>query len=424
MQGKNIKSIVVAKPDAILKGRIRLPASKSISNRLLMIGALCGKNFPIGNLSEADDTILLQKLITLILAVADRSKVVELDTGNAGTVMRFLTAWLAMVPGKWLLTGSDRMKQRPIGILVDALNHLGASIDYLAKPGYPPLLIRGRQLTHNELVIDPGVSSQFTTALLLIAPYLPQGLILTLKGSGVSSPYVKMTIKLMQSYGAVIKEGKTRIHVKPGLYRPHEFQVESDWSAAAFWYEACVLADVVDIELIGLLENSIQGDAILPGVFLNFGIISEFTPDGLRLTKVRKMSDGFYFDFTDYPDIAQAVIAACAGMGIRGRFEGLKSLQIKETDRLLALKNEISKLGISVELSTHADILSALEIKSSKSSLPGGLTFETYGDHRMAMALAPLALKSGSVKILNPDVVVKSYPHFWKDLQRAGFEIY
>jgi len=424
MQGKNVKSIVVAKPDTILRGTIRLPASKSISNRLLMIGALCGEKFTVGNLSEADDTILLQKLIARILTEVDRSKVVELDTANAGTVMRFLTAWLAMVPGRWLLTGSERMKQRPIGILVDALNHLGASIDYLAKPGYPPLLIRGKELTQHELVIDQGVSSQFTTALLLIAPYLPEGLILALKGSGVSSPYVKMTINLMQSYGAMIKEGKTRIHVKPGLYSPHEVHVESDWSAAAFWYEAAVLADVVDIELIGLVENSIQGDAILPGVFRNFGIVSEFTQDGVRLTKVRKKSDGFYFDFTDYPDIAQAVITACAGMGIRGRFEGLRSLQIKETDRVQALKNEISKLGISVELSTQADILSALEIKSSKSALPGGLTFETYGDHRMAMALAPLALKSGSVKILNPDVVVKSYPHFWKDLQQVGFEIY
>ena len=406
-----------------MKGTIRLPASKSISNRLLMIGALSGTNFPFGNLSEADDTVLLQKLIGSVQSSVARKKVVELDAGNAGTVMRFLTAWLSMTPGKWVVAGSERMKERPIGILVDALNHLGASIDYLAKPGYPPLLIRGKELKGRELLIDPGVSSQFTSALLLIAPYLPDGLILTLKGSAVSAPYVKMTMKLMKSYGAMIREGKTRIHVQPGSYKPHDFTVEADWSAAAFWYEAAVLAEVVDIELLGLRADSIQGDSILPEVYRNFGIVTEFTQNGVRLTRLRKKNDGFYFDFTDHPDIAQSVIAACAGMRIRGRFEGLKSLQIKETDRLRALKNEIAKLGIAVELSTQGDSLSALEIKTSNTSFPGSLSFETYGDHRMAMALAPLALKCGTVKILNPDVVVKSYPHFWSDLQQVGFRV-
>ena len=180
----------------------------------------------------------------------------------------------------------------------------------------------------------------------------------------------------------------------------------------------------MDIELIGLQQDSIQGDAILPAVYQNFGIVTEFTGKGIRLTKMRKKIDGFYFDFNDYPDIAQAVIATCAGMRIRGRFEGLKSLQIKETDRLQALKNEISKLGIAVEISTQSESLVTLEIKSSKLSFPGGLIFETYGDHRMAMALAPLVMKSGSLKIMNPDIVAKSYPQFWKDLQIAGFDIH
>ena len=423
MLTRNIKSIVIAKPDKILKGCIRLPASKSISNRLLMIRALSGNDFEIRNLSEAEDTVLLQKLIASVNAGIATNKPKELDAGMAGTVMRFLTAWLAIRDGKWVVTGSERMKQRPIGILVEALNYLGASIDYLAKPGYPPLLIRGTKLHSRELGVDAGVSSQFTTALLLIAPYLHDGLIINLKGKAVSSPYVKMTIKQMELSGARIKEGKTRISVKPGLYLPVDFTVEADWSAASFWYEAAVFAEDVDIELVGLQADSLQGDSVLPMVYQNFGIKTEFTTKGIRLTKIRRKIDGFYFDFTHCPDIAQSVIATCAGLGIRGRFEGLKSLQIKETDRLRAMKNEISKLGIAIELINEGDGNTAMEIKSSKGSFPPGLTFETYGDHRMAMAMAPLVLKTGTLKIMNPDVVVKSYPNYWKDLTSAGFDL-
>ena len=419
-----MKSIVISNPDKILKGSIQLPASKSISNRLLLIRAISGKDFIINNLSDADDTVLLQKLLSTILQRTDRKKVVELDTANAGTVMRFLTSYLSMMPGKWVLTGSDRMKQRPIGILTDALKQLGASIDFLAKPGYPPLLIGGGGLHGRELTIDSGVSSQFTTALLLVAPNLPDGLILHLKGRTVSSPYVELTIRLMQLFGLKVKLGKTRIHVKPGIYDPHEFTVESDWSAAAFWYEAAVFANDVDLELQGLSLDSLQGDSILPVIYQNFGISTEFTDHGIHLTKRQKKIDGFYFDFTDFPDIAQAVIATCAGIGIRGRFEGVQSLQIKETDRLRAMKNEVEKLGIHVAFSGDGDIITALEIKPTKPAFPNGLTFETYGDHRTAMSLAPFALKTEMVKILNPDVVVKSYPRFWEHLKNTGFEVH
>ena len=418
-----MKTILISKPDKILKGRIPLPASKSISNRLLMIRAVSGKDFHINNLSRADDTWLLQKLIATISAGHGRKNVMDLDSANAGTVMRFLTAWLSAKPGKWVLTGSDRMKQRPIGMLAEALKHLGASIEYLSKPGYPPLLITGTKLTGREVTIDPGVSSQFTTALLLIAPYLEHGLILHLKGDKISTPYVDMTIHLMQAFGARIKAGKTRIHVAPGSYDPVEYTVESDWSAASYWYEAAVFADEVELELVGLKFESIQGDAILPAIYQNFGIRTEFTSTGVRLTKVRKKIDGFFFDFTDYPDIAQSVIVTCAGLGIRGRFEGLKSLQIKETDRLQALKNEIEKLNLKVTASNKGDDLPALEIGASKSVFRPGLAFETYGDHRMAMTLAPLALKTGPLKIHNPDVVEKSYPDFWEHLKMTGFEI-
>ena len=416
-----MKSIIITKPDKILRGSIMLPASKSISNRLLMIRALSGNDFPIGNLSEAEDTRLLEKLLETVLQGIGRKKVVELDAANAGTVMRFLTSFLAMTPGKWVLTGSDRMKQRPIGILADAMKHLGASIDFLAKPGFPPMLITGSELHGKELTIDSGISSQFTTALLLIGPYLPDGLILHLKGKTVSSPYSEMTIRLMQLFGAKVKQGKTRIHVQPGVYEPHEVSVESDWSAAAFWYEAAVFAEEVDLELLGLRFESLQGDAILPAIYQNFGIRTEFTGQGIRLTKLNKKIDGFYFDFTDFPDIAQAVIATCAGIGIRGRFEGVQSLQIKETDRLRAMKNEIEKLGIKVAFSGESDLITALEIKPTKPAFPAGLTFETYGDHRTAMTLAPLAMKTSSLKIRNPDVVVKSYPDFWEHMKSLGF---
>ena len=200
--------------------------------------------------------------------------------------------------------------------------------------------------------------------------------------------------------------------------------VESDWSAAAFWYEAAVFADEVDLVLLGLQQDSLQGDAILPMVYQNFGIITEFTSEGVRLTKIRKKIDGFYFDFHDYPDIAQAVIATCAGIGIRGRFEGVQRLQIKETDRMRAMKNALEKLGIQVAFFGEGDLITAIEIKPTKLVFPVGLAFETYGDHRMAMALAPFAFKTGTLKILNPDVVVKSYPQHWKDLQMVGFEIH
>jgi 3-phosphoshikimate 1-carboxyvinyltransferase len=418
-----MKSIILGKPDKTLRGDIMLPASKSISNRMLIIHALSGNRLPIPNLSEAADTTLLQKLLSVILSGNGKKKVVELDTANAGTVMRFLTAFLSMKPGKWVLTGSERMKQRPIGILADALIHLGADIEYLAKPGYPPLLINGKPLPGRVLTIDPEVSSQFTTALLLIAPLLPQGMILHLRGKPVSMAYTAMTIRLMELYGATVKQGKTRIHVRSGMYLHKSIPVEADWSAAAFWYESAVFADDVDLALRGLRFDSLQGDAILPAIYQNFGIRTEFTETGVRLTKVVKSIDGFYFDFSNYPDIAQAVIATCAGIGIRGRFEGVQTLQIKETDRLRAMKNEIEKLGIQIAYAGHKDLISALEIHPVKPAFPSGLAFDSYGDHRTAMSLAPIAFKAGTLKIINPDVVAKSYPTFWEHLREVGFTI-
>ncbi|MFZ4522613.1 MAG: 3-phosphoshikimate 1-carboxyvinyltransferase [Bacteroidales bacterium] len=418
-----MRSNIISKKDKTIKGTIRLPASKSISNRLLMIKALYGSDLKINNLSEADDTVLLQRLLATINDRSKRQAVIELDAANAGTVLRFLTAFLSITPGKWVLTGSDRMKQRPVGILADALNRLGASIDYLSKPGYPPLLIRGGGVRGKELNIESGVSSQFASALLLISPYLPEGLSLHLKGRAVSLPYIKMTTRLMEQFGAKVHQSSARIHVKPGIYLPSDVSVEADWSAAAFWYEAAVFSEDVDLELLGLAEESLQGDSVLPTIFQNFGIRTEFTGQGIRLTKTKFKNEGFYFDFTDCPDIAQAVIATCAGMGIRGRFEGVQSLQIKETNRLNALRTEIEKINVKVAFSSEGDQVSAVEIKPAKPNFSEGIVFESYGDHRTAMSMAPFAIKTGKIKILNPDVVIKSYPDYWDHLKLAGFDI-
>lgn len=418
-----MKTLIITKTDKTLKGRILLPASKSISNRLLIIRALSGKDFPIEGLSESDDTILLQKILTGLQAGNGRKKIVEIDTQNAGTVMRFLTAYLSFQPGKWLLTGSDRMKQRPIGALVDALRNLGADVDYLSRIGYPPLLIKGNPLQGSETTIESGISSQFCSALLMIAPYLPHGLVIHLKGPAVSIPYIDMTLRMMEYFGVRYSKTRHQIRVKPGTYSERDFKVEADWSAAAFWYEAAAMADEVDLDLVGLNKESSQGDSILARIYQDFGVITEYRKEGIHLTRVRKKIDGYYFNFSNYPDIAPSVITTCAVLGLRGRFEGLQSLKIKETNRLLALRNEFEKLGVSISLESAQGVIPFLEFKASPIKSKTDITIETYGDHRMAMTFAPIALKTGSVRITNPDVVRKSYPRFWEHLGEVGFEI-
>jgi len=418
-----VKTLIISKPDKKLKGRIMLPASKSISNRLLIIRALSGKEFQIEGLSESDDTVLLQKILTGLQSGNGRKKIIEIDTQNAGTVMRFLTAFLSFQPGKWILTGSDRMKQRPIGVLVDALRILGADVEYLSRIGYPPLLIKGNLFRGNETTIECGISSQFCSALLMIAPYQPDGIFIHLKGQSVSGPYIDMTLQLMEYFGARYRKTRHQIRVKPGSYSDRYFKVEADWSAAAFWYEAAAMAEEVDLELIGLRKESSQGDSILSRIYQDFGINTEYRKEGIRLTRVRKKIDGYFFNFSDYPDIAPSVITTCVVLGLRGRFEGLQSLKIKETNRLLALRNEFEKLGVSVSMENTHGTIPVMEFKASRIKSKIELPIETYGDHRMAMTFAPIALKTGSVRITNPDVVRKSYPMFWEHLAEVGFEI-
>jgi 3-phosphoshikimate 1-carboxyvinyltransferase len=402
-----------------------LPSSKSISNRLLIIQALTSPEFTLSHLSESDDTKLLEDLLKKIRENQGHSFMTELDTANAGTVMRFLSAYLSMVPGKWVLTGSERMKQRPIGILVDSLKSMGAQIDYLAQLGFPPLLIHGTHLTGREIIVDPTISSQFVSALIMTGPKIPGGLTLHLSGPPVSFPYVKMTTGLLKKFGINIVQDRSRIVIPEGNYIPMDYTIESDWSAAAFWYEAAALAETVDLELIGLTRESIQGDSIISDIFSAFNVVTEFTEKGIHLSKSSNTVPGntFKYNFSDHPDIAPAVITTCTMLGLHGVFTGLKSLQIKETDRLIALKSEYEKIGITAETYTTGNLIPAMEIGAGPYTCPAGLQIKTYGDHRMAMTFAPLAILNGEIRIENPEVVTKSYPGFWNDLSSVGYTV-
>ena len=446
-----MKTIKIIKPDAPLKGTLHLPSSKSISNRLLIMQALSGTDFGITNLSTADDTLILQKLLTQINLNAGQRDAVELDCSNAGTDLRFLTAFLATKPGRWVLTGTDRMKQRPIGELVENLKKLGASIEYLGTIGFPPLLVKGRKLFSTDLQINAGLSSQFISALMMIAPCLPEGLTLNIKGDIVSEPYIDMTVSLMKECGARVRKWKHKIRIEPGTYSCSQFTVESDWSAASFWYQAAALADEADLELPGLSAHSLQGDSVLARVYTLFGVHSDIRYPAsciphpasriphpasciphpasriphpascLHLSGNYSQPVDFTYDFTHHPDLALPMIATCAALGLRGHFEGLKSLAIKESDRVYALTSELTKLGCKLTVTTGDNPV--IEIHPSKLIFKPETIIDTYRDHRMAMTFAMLVLKTGSIRIADPDVVAKSYPEFWEDLESVGFQI-
>ena len=406
-----------------MNGMVLLPASKSISNRLLIIRALAEIEFQIANLSTADDTIHLAQHLETINRNEKGSTDSTMDTQNAGTVLRFLTAYLAGKPGIWTLVGSDRMYERPIGSLVEALIGLGADIKYLAAPGFPPLRITGRSLHGGDLHIDASISSQFISALLLIAPILPEGLSLTMTGQPVSAPYIEMTIKLMEEFGIDIRQEQNGIRVEPGKYKTADSTVETDWSSAAFWYEAVALSDNAELHLPGLHLHSIQGDAVLPRIYNELGVQTEETTQGIILTRRERVSDCFDYHFTGCPDIAPAVITTCAASGISGTFQGLKGLNIKETNRVTALANELRKIGMILEVTEGGDRIDLGKGNPDLLNQHADIVMESYDDHRMAMTFAPLALKLGSVRIANPDVVSKSYPGFWQEMRRNGFEV-
>lgn len=403
---------LVNAPSSSWKTSVQLPASKSICNRALILNALSCSPFEIQNLSDCDDTEVMVKALN--------SNDSLFDVKAAGTAMRFLTAFLSKIVGEWTITGTERMKNRPIRILVDALNSVGAKIEYLEKEGYPPLHIYGSALHGGEIFLDGGVSSQYISALLMVAPMMEKGLILHLEGNVVSKPYIKLTLQLMKQYGVEAEWLGSTIKVRPQEYCPQPFVVESDWSAASYWYEMMALSNDADIKLKGLFANSMQGDYAVAKIFEQLGVSTEFVGDGIALHKTGNVCKKLNYDFVSEPDLAQTVVVTCALKGIPFRFTGLQSLKIKETDRIEALKCELRKLGYLLTDSND----SILEWNGDTCLPDEHPLIATYEDHRMAMAFAPASLiRDGGVVIANPEVVSKSYPHFWENIKDAGFDI-
>lgn len=403
-----MKVIRLTHPSKKVAGTLQLTGSKSESNRLLILKAL-HPGFKVENRSDAADTELLQKAL--------ESKEREIDIGQAGTAMRFLTAYFSIQPGReTLLTGSVRMKQRPIRILVDALRELGAEIHYLEGAGYPPLLISGKKLPGGWVRLSAAVSSQYATALLLIAAKLARGLRLTLEGAIASMPYIDMTIDLLRRLGITVNWDGQTITVFPQRKDPAKsIAIESDWSAASYYYAIAALAKQASLRLKTFTPYSIQGDSKLQGIYKRFAVHSDFAPPHLILQKENRVLPPFVaFDLMAMPDMAQTIAVSCFGLGVACRLTGLHTLKIKETDRLLALQNELQKLGARIAV-TH----DTLYLDKSETIHPE-VRIKTYGDHRMAMAFAPLALKV-PIAIEAPEVVEKSYPRFWDDLQQLGF---
>lgn len=400
------------KAPAQVKAAVHLPASKSISNRALLLNALSYSPYDIQNLSDCDDTEVM------VRALNSDSNL--FDVKAAGTSMRFLTAFLSKVVGEWVITGTERMKQRPIKLLVDALNALGARIEYEEKEGYPPLRIFGSALQGGEISLDGGVSSQYISALLMIAPLMENGLTLHLEGKIISRPYINLTLRLMEQFGVKSQWNEQGIKVLPQEYLPIPFTVESDWSAASYWYAIMLLNKTSEIELSGLFKNSLQGDAAGAGLFARLGIGTTFTREGVSLRRNGNTCKKLTYNFVNEPDLAQTFVVACVFTNTPFRFTGLQSLKIKETDRIEALKTELHKFGYVL----HDNNDSILEWDGERCEPEPHPVVSTYEDHRMAMAFAPasLLLPEG-ITIADPQVVTKSYPRYWEDLKAAGFII-
>ncbi len=414
-----------------LGNTIKLPASKSISNRALILHALSGGHSLPQNLSDCDDTEVI------VRALRDWPDVIDIKA--AGTAMRFLTAYLSVTPGSsHTLTGTERMKHRPIKVLVDALSYLGAEIKYLGEEGFPPLRVTGHALEGGTIEIPGDVSSQYISALLMIAPKLQEGLTLRLKGEIVSRPYIDMTLSMMKEFGAKARwRGQSTIAVEPQPYRPTPYMVEADWSAASYWFELLLLCDERHnvFQLKGLFSKSLQGDSAVQEMFKKLSVDSFCMPamaddDEPRAMLIRRgrLPKRFEWDFTKTPDLAQTLVVTCAMKGIAFRFTGLQSLRIKETDRIAALQTELAKLGVRVEVESDSVMQWAGPEAQPDGEIPylqplPGTAIDTYEDHRMAMAFAPAALVLGSIDINNPEVVTKSYPTFWEELEKAGVKI-
>ncbi|MEA5129317.1 MAG: 3-phosphoshikimate 1-carboxyvinyltransferase [Proteiniphilum sp.] len=398
-------------PPGTLRTAIQLPASKSMSNRALILNALSMSSYPIRNLSDCEDT--------QVLIDAFNSKSNQFDIKAAGTAMRFLTAFLAGMEGEWIIKGSKRMHERPIYPLVETLEAVGAEINYLEKEGYPPLQIKGKRLKGGEVYLSGSISSQFISALLMIAPIMENGLVMHIENEIVSKPYIHLTLSMMEKCGVQAKWDGNDIIVKPQVYNAVEFVVEPDWTAASYWYEMVSLIPGAEVTLKGLGRNSLQGDSNVTNLFGDLGVTTEFVPEGIIIRNTKKRTKKFFHDFVNEPDLAQTFAATCCFMGKPFLFSGIQSLKIKETDRVAALINELKKLGYLL----NETEIGMLEWDGERCLPEKEPALDTYDDHRMAMSLAPGAIVTGSLIINNPKVVSKSYPDFWDDLKQAGFTI-
>jgi 3-phosphoshikimate 1-carboxyvinyltransferase len=408
--------IRLSHPSKKIQAKIALTGSKSESNRALILQALSQGLVSVENLSQAADTQTLLHILNTQLGTQNPK---HIDVGPAGTAMRFLTALLATQPGEYSLTGSQRMKERPIGILVNALQKLGAHINYIEQDGYPPLRIKGPfEQKETKINIQGNVSSQYISALLLIAPSLPKGLCLELEGELTSKPYVEMTLAMLQHVGIQHSWEGNQICIEQQAFKASTLTVEPDWSAASYWYALAALAQEANLSMPHLQAYSLQGDSKITELMANFGITSQFKNGELLLTKESKIPERKIFDLKDCPDLAQTLIVCCAALGHEATFTGLETLKIKETDRIKALQTELAKIGVNL-----IEKNLTYKLDCTKRVLPKKIQIATYEDHRMAMAFAPLALLIDEVEILDPQVVAKSYPHFWDDLKTAGFEI-
>ena len=393
--------------------KIAITGSKSEANRILILQALY-PNIQIDNLSNSDDSQLMQK------ALASKEEIIDIH--HAGTAMRFLTAYFSVQEGRQTtLTGSKRMKERPIGILVDALNVLGADISYAENKGFPPIIIKGKKLTNYEVTLKANVSSQYISALLLIASGLKNGLKLTLEGKITSVPYIKMTLSLLDQIGVENSFENNSITVKPKQddIEPQVLVVESDWSSASYFYSIAALSKVgTQIQLSSYKKDSLQGDSVLAEIYKQFGVETIYLDNKIILEKSSVVNEktSIELDLSNAPDIAQTICVTAFGLRLKCNLRGLHTLKIKETDRLLALQNELTKLGASISVTNDALSLEASDV------INPGVEIETYNDHRMAMAFAPLALRT-SILIKDANVVSKSYRDFWKDLAHIGFSI-
>lgn len=402
------------KPHTVISGKIILPGSKSISNRILIIQALSGLDFSIQNISASDDTTHLKEALFCYTTSS------VIDVGHAGTDMRFLTAFLSLKTGNYELTGSERLQQRPVKDLVEALQTLGADITYKKNAGYPPLLIKGKQLDGGKVEISGNVSSQFITALLLVAPYFTNGLELKIIGDLVSKPYVNMTIELMKKFGATVSLNNDKIKVEPipYTYSKKKCVVESDWSAASYYYSMAALSPTdIQLTLGNLFSKSLQADAVCAEIYKSFGVSTNYLENEITITKSHSENKKLIeYNFLECPDIAQTLVCTCVGLQQSFYFTGLQTLKVKETDRIIALQNECRKFGIELMVTKNSIRWENDENEISTKRV----SIATYNDHRMAMSFSALSLLVDEIEIEDANVVSKSYPLFWEHLKQIG----